>query len=150
MRLRRGFTLVELMIVVLVLAIIASIAVPSYRSYVLRAQRSDATSALLRIRTAQEKFFLQNPQVGYTTEFGPAGLRMMPGATTTLTTENGYYNVSVTIPDPTPGATPQSFLITATPIAGGPQASDAKCTSFTLNSDGARGSAPSPIATCWK
>jgi len=148
MRFRRGFTLVELMIVVLVIAIIASIAVPSYRSYVIRAQRSDATTALLKIRTAQEKFFLQN--TAYTAEFGPAGLRMMPAATTTLTTENGYYTVRMTIPDPTPGATPQSFLITATPVAGGPQASDAKCTSFTLNSDGTRTSSPNPIATCWK
>jgi type IV pilus assembly protein PilE len=148
MRPRRGFTLVEMMIVVLVLAIIASIAVPSYRSYVVRAQRSDATATLLKIRTAEEKFFLQNTT--YTTEFGPAGLRMMPGATTTLTTENGYYTVQVAIPDPTPGATPQSFLVTATPVAGGPQASDAKCTSFSLNSDGLRNSSPSPIATCWK
>jgi len=150
MRSQRGFTLIELMIVVLVVAILATIAVPSYRSYLLRAHRTDATSALLRIRTAEEKFFLQNPQMGYTNEFGPAGLHMAPAAGGTLPSENGHYTVQVAVPDPTPGATPQSFLITATPTAGGAQMDDTRCTSFTLSSDGIRGSSPSPVETCWK
>ena len=150
MRSRQGFTLVELMIAVVVLAIIASIAVPSYRSYVLRAQRTDATSALLRHTNCEEKFFLQNPQVGYTNDFGPAGLRMAAAPSATVPSENGHYTVQITIPDPTPGATPLSFLVTATPTPGGAQVNDTHCTTFTLNSDGVRSSSPSPVAMCWK
>ena len=56
----RGFTLVELMVTVVIIAILSAIAVPAYRSYVQRSKRSGATSALLRIQASQEKFFLQN------------------------------------------------------------------------------------------
>ena len=51
----RGFSLVELMMVIVIIAILASVAVPGYRDYVQRAQRVDATAALLRIAAAQEK-----------------------------------------------------------------------------------------------
>ena len=62
---QRGVTLIELMIVVVVLAILGSISVSTYRRYMLRANRTDATTMLLRIQVAQEKFFLQNN--GYAT-----------------------------------------------------------------------------------
>ena len=72
----RGFTLVELMIVVVVVSILAAVAIPSYRNYVMRSQRIDATTALLRIQAAEEKYFLQNN--AYTDQPGagvpPAGL----------------------------------------------------------------------------
>ena len=55
-----GFTLIELMVVVLVAAILAGFAVPSYQNYVLRSGRTDATVALLKLAAAQEKFYLQN------------------------------------------------------------------------------------------
>ena len=55
-----GMTLIELMIVVAIVALLASIAVPSYRQYVLRANRIEATTALLQLAAAQEKFYLQN------------------------------------------------------------------------------------------
>jgi type IV pilus assembly protein PilE len=138
MRLQRGFTLVELMIVILVIAIIASIAVPTYRSFILRAQRSDATAALLRARSAQEKFFLQNRRYMTDADLTALGLNM---------SEHGFYTVA-TAPD---GARPlPNFALTAAPAAGSPQAQDTKCASFTLDDVGTRGSAPSPIATCWK
>jgi type IV pilus assembly protein PilE len=138
MRLQRGFTLVELMIVILVIAIIASIAIPTYRSFILRAQRTDATAALLRARSAQEKFFLQNRRYMTDADLIAAGLNM---------SEHGFYTVA-SAPD---GARPlPNFALTAVPAAGSPQASDTKCTNFTLDDVGTRGSTPSPIATCWK
>ncbi len=57
---QRGVTLIELLTVMVVMAIIASIAIPSYRRYLLRAQRTDAKTALLQVQTAEEKFLLQN------------------------------------------------------------------------------------------
>ena len=91
MRTRQGFSLIELMIVVLVIAIIASIAVPSYRSYVLRAQRTDATSALLRVRSTQEKFFLQNQRYMTPAELAALALNA---------SEHGYYTIASAVPDP--------------------------------------------------
>jgi len=56
----RGITLIELMTVVAIVAILGTIAVTSYRSYMLRTNRTEAKTELLRIRAAQEKYFLQN------------------------------------------------------------------------------------------
>src|SRR2546429_5200969 len=58
----RGMTLIELMVVLVIVAILSTLAVGSYRRYVLRANRTDATSALLRIQVAEEKFFLQRSE----------------------------------------------------------------------------------------
>lgn len=56
----RGFTLIELMIVVALMAILAAIAVPMYGSYVMRGKIIDATSHLGDLRTQMEKYFMDN------------------------------------------------------------------------------------------
>lgn len=56
---QRGVTLIELVVVAVVIAVLAAIAIPSYRSHVLRANRTEARAALLALATAQEKFHLQ-------------------------------------------------------------------------------------------
>lgn len=136
----RGFTLIELMITVVVIAILASIAIPSYRTYVQRSTRTEATSALLRIQAQQEKQFLQWNQ--YATRIdtaAPAGLNM------NATTDGGHYDLAV-------AAAPNAgYTATATPIAS--QASDTKCTSFTIDQAGVRqatGSAANPTTECWR
>lgn len=137
----QGVTLIELLTVVVVIAIIASIAVPSYRSYMLRAQRSDAKAALLRIATAEEKFYLQNNT--YTTNMtaaSPAGLGI-PG------TENGWYTLSVTAADAT------SFTAQAVAPSTSPQFKDTDCRTFTINSAGTKtaqtSAAADNTANCW-
>jgi len=140
----RGVTLMELMVVVAVLSIIASIAVPSYRSYLRRAQRSDATAELLRVRTAQEKFFLQN--IAYTGDFGPAGLNMTPAASATRASEHGFYTITVAVN--VAGRPVPNFDVSA--AATGGQLDDTACQTFTINEVGVRGSSPNGITTCWK
>jgi type IV pilus assembly protein PilE len=126
-----GITLIELMIVVCIVAILAAIAIPNYRQYVLRSNRTDATAALMRVAAAQEKFYLQNNT--YTTNVALL--------INTTTSERGWYNLVIN-----PGNN-TAFTVTATPVAGRVQASDTTCTSFTLNQAGVRGaSAPE----CWR
>ena len=125
-----GVTLIELMIVIVVVAILASIAVPSYRNYMIRSQRSDAMTALLRLSAAQEKFYLQNNT--YTSDTSKLG-----GATS----EHGWYAIAVSSAD-TAG-----YTATATPVSGGPQAKDSRCTSFSITETGKR---EATNTDCWR
>lgn len=139
----RGITLIELMTVLVIVAILSSIAVANYRQYALRSNRTDATAALLRIQVAEEKFFLQNNT--YTTNVTaapPTGLGVASP------TPNGFYNLAVT---GDPGSTNNiatSFLATAT--ATGSQTADTSCATLTINDQGQRGSSPSASTTCWR
>ncbi|MBA3564136.1 MAG: type IV pilin protein [Gammaproteobacteria bacterium] len=138
MKAMRGFTLIELMIALVIVAILASIAIPGYRNYILRTNRGDATAALLKIAAAQEKFYLQNDT--YTTNLTDAP----PDGLGIPTTENGLYDLAVGAAD-TAG-----FTATATAIAGEAQASDDDCQTFTINQQGVRGSDPGDVDVCWR
>ncbi|HKE44536.1 MAG TPA: type IV pilin protein [Steroidobacteraceae bacterium] len=140
MRRQRGVTLIELMIVVVIVAIAASISVSSYRRYVMRAQRTDATTALLRASSAQERFFLQNRRYMNAADLTAAGLDA---------SEHGYYTIAIASPDPARPGLP-GFVLTATATAGTPQAADSACATFTVNDLSDKGSAPEPVATCWR
>ena len=136
----RGVTLVELMIVIAVIGTLAAIALPTYRRYLLRSQRSEAKIALMALQTAEEKFYLQNN--AYTTNVTaapPAGLGLQNMS------ETGKYDVAVTSPDG------QSFLATASPHSGGGQTDDSQCMNFTITDRGVRGvSGPYGSQACWK
>lgn len=134
----RGVTLLELMAVVVIIGIMASIAIPSYRNYVVRAQRTDATAALLRIAAAQEKHYLQNnTYTNNLTDAPSTGLGI--GATS----ERGWYNLAVT----TTNGWPRDFTATATPVSGGAQANDSRCASFSLTSAGVKNATNTD---CWR
>ena len=138
----RGFTLVELMIVVVVVSILAAVAIPSYRNYVMRSQRVDATTALLRIQAAEEKYFLQFN--AYTDQLvGAAAGLDMP-----TVTDTGNYGLDI---DWGPAGAGVSYVATATAAAG--QLDDVKCVTFTIDQNGTRqatGSATNPTIECWR
>ncbi len=137
----QGFTLIELMITVALVAILASIAYPSYTSYIRRTHRSEATSTLLNIAAAQEKFFLQNNRYAGASvaELTDAPTDAPPGLGISSTTTHGHYTITL--------ARPTTTTYTATATATGSQASDTACATMTLDQAGAR----TPTASnCWK
>jgi len=130
MRPERGFTLIELMIAIVIVAIIVAIAFPSYSDYVQRSRRSDGTSALSRATMVMES--CRSDLASYT---GCAGR-------VAATSDEGFYNLTVAV-------TSSSYTLTATAL--GVQAQDARCKTLTLDSQGTKGytgSAPD-VATCW-
>lgn len=138
---QHGVTLMELLTVIVVLGILASIAVPSYRNYLIRAQRTEATTALLNLQAAQEKFYLQNNAYTDAVDTAPPnGLGLL------ATTERGFYAINVVL-----GAGDQTYTATATPVAGAGQADDTKCTGFSVTDAGKRGATGSGgLEQCWR
>jgi type IV pilus assembly protein PilE len=146
---QHGITLIELIIVTVIIGILAAIAVPSYRQYVIRSQRTDATEALLRLATAQEKFYLQNNRYALESERATAP----PDGLGIDGTEHGWYALSVTAPANLAAAA-DGFTVRATTVSPGPQASDTKCVLFQVTDRGVRTAQKSGgadnTAECWR
>ena len=134
MKLQRGFTLIELMVTVAILAILSAIAYPLYDSQSRKGKRPDGITALEKVAQAEQRYFSDNST--FTTT-----VTALPGITS-ATSPGGYY--TITVAGDTAGIA-SSFIITATPLGG--QASDS-CTAFTLYSTGKRDGTPSRAA-CW-
>jgi len=147
----RGFTLIELMIVVVIAAILLSIAIPSYMSQIRESRRTEAKTAVLDLAAREERYLSTNGAVYSTT---PADLGYI-GPFPALVGPDNYYTVTVCSPaancdpNPTPPAAP-SYYITATPAAGTSQAGDTQCTSFSVDSTGQQFSTGTNTSQqCW-
>ncbi|MFC5741598.1 type IV pilin protein [Dyella tabacisoli] len=104
----RGFTLIELMVVVAIIAILAAIAVPAYGRYAYRARRAEGQELLLRLASAQERYYSTNNAY-----FALATANT--GFSSTTTSEKGYYLLSsITLANGgyTASATPQNAQAT--------------------------------------
>ena len=132
---QKGVTLLELLTVVLILGILASIAVPSYRRYLLRAQRSDATTTLLRVQASQEKHFLQYG-VYVTSTANMPNAQTAGGLGIAATTERGFYAITLT-------NTATGYTATATPIVGKGQSEDTQCATFAITEAGTKSASDS-------
>ena len=118
--------MVEVLIVLVVIGILASVVLPSYQSSVRKSRRADARAALAEMGVRQEKFFAQNNT--YTTEIsGEDGLAL--GRTTSRAL---FYNLTVTAC--AGGAISRCYLLTAT--ATGLQADDHDCYSLAMDNVG--------------
>ena len=129
----RGVTLLELMIVLVIISILAAIAYPNYREYIIRAKRTEAKAALLQIATQQERFYLQNN--AFTQDLLVLGFATTPN----FTTDSESYVINVGAADAS------DFTATATYQLGGDEA--LKCLTFQIDGRGAKTSLPD--TDCW-
>lgn len=142
---QKGFTLIELMIVVAVVAILAAIAYPSYQEYVRRTRRVEAQSLLNEAAARQERWRAQNGS--YMAEAGDEAKLKLPHVSgTAVTSEHGYYTLSVSQVADDGGYTLQA-------TRRGAQTSDTRCGDFTLDALGRKGIAagtPGTVDQCWR
>ncbi|MCP5325057.1 MAG: prepilin-type N-terminal cleavage/methylation domain-containing protein [Oceanospirillaceae bacterium] len=124
MRKQMGFTLIELMITVTIIAILFSFAVPAYQKYTARGARTDGEGILLDLIRMQESYFVQNRT--YTKSLKDLGY-----AADTTQSQQGYYTISAA--ECAGQKLTECVLITATPNAGSPVAGDGNLTLNTLN-----------------
>ncbi|MBU2885206.1 type IV pilin protein [Gilvimarinus agarilyticus] len=132
MQKNKGFTLIEMLIVVAILGIIGAIAYPSYLDSVRKSNRADA-KATLNDR-------VQQMHRCYSRDFDFTDC-------STVGTEDsaeGLYSITVAIAD---GG--QSFEATATPKSGTPQEKDSDCQEFSINNLGEKDASPDSAGRCW-
>ena len=114
----RGFTLIEMMVVVAVVGVLAAIAYPSYKEYQKRAKRSAAETLMLDLANRQQQYLLDQRSYAGATTCTTAGLTTL--SVTVPTEVSTYYDVCVS-----QGAgPPPTFTIQSTPKAGTMMASD--------------------------
>ncbi|HZE44853.1 MAG TPA: type IV pilin protein [Steroidobacteraceae bacterium] len=143
---QRGVTLLELMIVVAVVGIISAIATAGYRQYLIRTNRTDATSQLLRIQVGEEKYFLQNGV--YVTDSATMAALVTatpPGLGISTPSPGGFYTLSVAARPG--GSATASYQATATAI-GSQLADSVTCRTFTIDDQGTR--TPADSTRCWR
>ncbi len=117
---KRGFTLIELMIVVAVVGILAAIAYPSYTDSIRKARRSDGKAALMNAAQRMEVYYARNAAYTGAT---------LANTNIPATSEEGYFNISINVPNAS------SYTLQAT--AAGDQAND-DIKGFQLTSTGAK------------
>lgn len=130
----RGLTLIELMVALVMVAILTAVALPSYRQYVQKSRRADATTRLLELAQAMERHYSERGTY--------AGATLGSGGMPPATVPQGFYTLSITAQDAS------GFSISAAPA--GAQTGDA-CGSYTFNQVGERSVSGGSLtaAQCW-
>jgi type IV pilus assembly protein PilE len=127
----KGFSLIELMVVVAIVGVLASVAFPSFMSSIRKSRRSDALIALGAAQQSQERYRLSHSTYGgTTTAIGISG-----------NSEAGLYTIAIS------GNTGTDYVLTASAVSGKSQAADTGCTSITVTKSGA--TTTNAPAACW-
>ena len=128
-----GFTLIELLITIAIVAILSTLAYPSYQSFITKARRGEAGRELQNLAAGMERYYANNDS-----SYKNASPILISGS---ALTEHDYYNLTITLSNNN-----QSYTLTATATGG--QANDSDCPSFTLTSTGKKGP-PATLDRCW-
>jgi type IV pilus assembly protein PilE len=130
-----GYTLIELMIVLGIVAVLASWAIPQYFEYVRDSRRADAIGSLNRVLAQQELFYSNNGSA-YTAFVASLGYDTYSGNNDTTLSEDGYYAIELAN-CAAPNQDPQTCIqLEATPVAGRSQEKDTDCARIAINSMG--------------
>jgi type IV pilus assembly protein PilE len=137
-----GFTLIELMITVVIVAILLAVAIPLYQHQMRESRRTDARTALLDLASREERYYAtQNQYTSTASDLGYSGWG------SGYPVGNGYYYI--TSPTVSNSSNPPSFSFTALPVTGMGQDEDSDCASFTITSTGAETATGSDPSVCW-
>lgn len=144
-----GFTLIELMITISIVAILATLANASYSQYVRRANRAEAKSILLNIQVEQEKAFLQYKRYAKNdTELAGTATATTPGLKIPTTSSSGNYTISLASTD----SGVSDYTATATVTSAHGQNKDTDCKVFQVDNLGNKTSESSSggaTTSCW-
>jgi len=145
----KGFTLIEMLIVIAVISILASIAIPAYQESVAKAKRADAQGALYGLATAMERFYTENSSYCGSDNGGVVGTCVnndSPGIYTDQVPVDGgtaYYNLTIS------AVSANTYTLTATRT--GSMDGD-KCGDLTLTNTNTQGivNNTAAIGNCWR
>lgn len=147
---RKGFTLIEMMIVVAILAILASLAYFNYSKFAYRSRRADGKEMLTRVASAQERYYTNFNS--YAPDVGTLGFTAAAPCNLLGSSDKCYYQISTAN-----GASgdSQSYMVTAVPVLGKAQEPTAAaidtCQSLTLTNQGVKSQTGSATLNgpCW-
>lgn len=137
-----GFTLMEVMIVVIVVAILAGIGLPLYQDAMRKARRADARESLMEAASRQEQYMLDRST--YTANMQDLGYDADP-----MISEEQHYSIDRVATDSCAIDSQTCYVLQATPRASSPQIEDTRCETFTLESTGAQTATGSDAENCW-
>lgn len=152
MKLQKGFTLIEVMVVVAIVAILASFIYPSYQEHLIKSKRAAAQSFMLSVANKQEQILMDlrcYVPVAANADFPNDPSNASPGLNMTVPTDvSSHYSIVVNASAcPVVGA--PTYSITATPTSPA-QLQDTKCAILTLNQAGQKGiSGTGSVENCW-
>lgn len=141
-----GFTLMEIMVVVIVVGILAAIGLPSYQEAMRKSRRTDARETLMEVASRQEQFMLDRST--YTADMVDLGYDL-EDADDPVISENEHYSIDRIDTADCDIAATTCYVLRAEPLETSPQSEDERCQTFILDSTGAQTATGTDADNCW-